>query len=92
MSIFDALSRVPKILEANVNAAIHPDPKNNVTIPNIEPNTVNFNAKELKPSTVDRKPKDVAAAVSDLEKELMEESHRPTPVTDVKPESSKEKS
>ena len=87
MSIFDALARVPKVLEANVNAAIHPDPKSkSVVVPNTEPKKTTAAPQGIKPSTTDVKPqetrqeyvkpKDVTAAVSDLEKELMDENNK----------------
>ena len=83
MSVFDALSRVPKILEANVNSVIHKDKTvKPVTINTTGQKPVNTKEKEIKlhdsvPNYVkqnDVKPKDVSRAVSDLEKELAEES------------------
>ena len=80
MSIIDALSRIPKIVESNVNAAIHKD----TTVKPVNANDIELRAsdvriKETKHSDTgtntmkanDTKSKELAAAVSDLEKELI---------------------
>ena len=88
MSVFDALSRIPKILEANVNAAVHYDPKakpaeikacGGETIQNGKRSdlkgTDTVTPSGDKAGEAVYRPKPVsAAALSDLEKELIESS------------------
>ena len=90
MSILGALSRIPKILEANVNAAIHydnkkpapiktPDKQNPVVLTNADKTPV----KHVDPAVDVVTPKketqspEIKSAVMDLEKELMESNMAP---------------
>ncbi|MBR4183475.1 MAG: hypothetical protein IKQ56_06610 [Lachnospiraceae bacterium] len=73
MSILDALSRIPKIVESNVNAAIHKD----TSVKPVNPQEIELKASDVRIKETntmkanDTRSKDIAAAVSDLEKELI---------------------